>query len=62
MNKFLGNVAAGVMSTVIIVLGVKVIYNELPDGTKTNIERKTRKAYKAVKESLTEKNGGTVNE
>ena len=37
MNKFLSNVAAGVMSTALIVIGTKVIYNELPEGAKNKL-------------------------
>ena len=52
MNKFLSNVAAGIMSTVIIVIGTKVIYNELPDTARDKLENKTRKVYKAAKDAL----------
>lgn len=53
MNKFLSNVAAGVMSTVVIVIGTKVIYNELPEGTKNKLEKKTKRVYRAAKDALT---------
>ena len=52
MNKFLSNVAAGVMSTALIVIGTKVIYNELPNTTRNKLEDKTRKVYKAAKDAL----------
>lgn len=58
MNKFLSNVAAGVMSTVVIVIGTKVILNELPEGTKNKLEKKTKKVYGAVRDALK----GTVEE
>lgn len=52
MNKFLSNVAAGVMSTVAIVIGTKIIYNELPEGTKNQLEKKAKRAYRATKDAL----------
>lgn len=55
MEKTLAKVASGVLSTVIIVLGVKVIYNELPQGTQKSLENKTRRVYKAVKDAVTNK-------
>ena len=55
MEKTLAKVASGVLSTVIIVLGAKVIYNELPQGTQRNLENKTRRVYKAVKDAVTNK-------
>ena len=55
MEKVLTKIASGVMSSVIIVLGVKVIYNELPQGTQRNLENKTRRVYKAVKDAVTNK-------
>lgn len=54
MNKFLSNVAAGVMSTVVIVIGTKIIYNELPEGTKNKLEKKAKKVYRATKDALKE--------
>ena len=54
MNKFLSNVAAGVMSTVVIVIGTKIIYNELPEGTKNQLEKKAKKVYRATKDALKE--------
>ena len=55
MEKTLAKVASGVLSTVIIVLGAKVIYNELPQGTQRSLENKTRRVYKAVKDAVTNK-------
>ena len=55
MEKFLAKTASGVLSTVIIVLGVKVIYNELPNGTQRKIEKKGRNVYRAVKDAVTNK-------
>lgn len=52
MNKFLSNVAAGVMSTVVIIIGTKIIYNELPEGTKNQLEEKTKRVYRATKDAL----------
>ena len=52
MNKFLSNVAAGIMSTVIIVIGTKVIYNELPNTTRNKLEKKTKRVYRAAKDAL----------
>lgn len=52
MNKFLSNVAAGVMSTVVIVIGTKIIYNELPEGTKNKLEKKAKRVYRATKDAL----------
>ena len=52
MNKFLSNVATGIMSTVIIVIGTKVIYNELPEGAKNKLEKKTKRVYRAAKDAL----------
>lgn len=52
MNKFLSNVATGVMSTVVIVIGTKIIYNELPEGTKNKLEKKAKKVYRATKDAL----------
>ena len=52
MNKFLSNVATGVMSTVVIVIGTKIIYNELPEGTKDKLEKKAKKVYRATKDAL----------
>lgn len=54
MNKFLSNVAAGVMSTVVIIIGTKIIYNELPEGTKNQLEEKTKRVYRATKDALKE--------
>lgn len=51
MEKVLARVASGVISTVIIVLGAKVIYNELPQSTQRSLEDKTRKICRAVKET-----------
>ena len=53
MEKTLAKIASGVLSSVIIVLGVKLIYNELPEGTQKNIEKKTRRVYKAVRDAVT---------
>lgn len=55
MEKTLAKVASGVMSSVIIVLGVKVIYNELPNGTQRKIENKGRNVYRAVKDAVMNK-------
>lgn len=55
MEKILAKTASGVLSTVIIVLGVKVIYNELPHGTQENIEKKTKNIYRAVRDAVTNK-------
>lgn len=52
MNKFLSNVATGVMSTVVIVIGTKIIYNELPEGTKNKLEKKAKRVYRATKDAL----------
>lgn len=52
MNNFLAKTAAGLLNTVIITVCVKVIYNELPEGTKANLEKKAVRVYGAVKESL----------
>lgn len=52
MNKFLSNVATGIMSTVVIVIGTKIIYNELPEGTKNQLEKKAKRVYRATKDAL----------
>ena len=52
MNKFLSNVATGIRSTVVIVIGTKIIYNELPEGTKNQLEKKAKRVYRATKDAL----------
>lgn len=48
MNKVLEKVASGVVSAVVIMVGVKIIYNELPKGARESLNKKSKKVYEAI--------------
>lgn len=52
MDKILAKTASGIFSALLIVIGTKALYREIPKDTRKNIEQKAKSIYKVVKDDL----------